>query len=61
MTPLVAAKVVDVDGDVLPLMIATTSGNHTGAAELGDADACMTDADDDGFGESAPSDGVTAA
>ncbi len=31
----------------------------TGAAELDDPDACMTDADDDGYGDDDPKDGVT--
>ena len=56
-------KVVDIDGDGFNSVDDCDDSDpftFPGAAELEDADACMTDADDDGFGESAPSDGVTA-
>ena len=56
-------KVVDADGDGFNSVDDcndSDANTFPGAADLDDADACMTDADDDGYGDSAPLDGVTA-
>ena len=57
---------VDVDGDGqrIPNFDGTDCDGddpwtHTGAAEVEDASACMTDADEDGWGEVSPGAGVT--